>query len=109
MEVGRLDKSVVIQQNTIAADEFGSKQTDSWSTYATVWAQIIWPGVSKTETIENSQKVSVSSPIIRVRYDSGINETMRVQYDSQNYYIKGISEIGRNKGLDLYTERRDNE
>jgi len=110
MNIGKLDRYVTIQSVSYADDDYGDGQTPTWSNYATnVPCDIIWANVRNTEKFEAAQLVSVDAPSIRLRYDSGIVVEMRVVYNSENYYITGITEIGRGHGMNLATEKRDNE
>ena len=112
MNIGRLDRLVNIQSASYADDGFGDSQTETWVDYATnVPARLDYPGntTGSDDTFEANQEVNVSTLIFTLRYDSGILDTMRVVYNSGNYKIIRMQEIGRRKGLKLTTENRDNE
>lgn len=111
MNIGRLDRLVNIQSVSYAGDAYGDSQTPTWTNYATdVPARLDYPGTSGSDdTFEANQEVNVSTVIFTVRYDSGILDTMRLVYDSKNYKIVRMQEIGRQEGFKLTTENRDNE
>ena len=105
---GRLDRYVNIQSVAYADDDYGDSQTPTWSNYATDVPMGIKP-MKGSEPIEAAQRVALSPTTWVARYDSGITEEMRIVHDSENYYIISIQETGRNDGLEILTEKRDNE
>ena len=111
MHIGKLDRIVTIQNYTLAANDYSTKRTKSWVNYATgvPASKDYTPGNVGNETVEAHQQVSVSGGIWVIRYDSGVNDKMRIVYGGVNYYITRVQEIGRSRGLKLTTELRDNE
>lgn len=104
---GKLDRRLIIQQKVNGSSNYGDIPISSWSEVATVWG-----GLGKqagNEGYESDQIVALNQTQFTIRYRSDVNETMRIVYNSENYYIVNIREIGRKGGLLLVTERRDNE
>lgn len=101
MQAGRLDREITIQQATETNDSYGSVQV-VWSTYASPWAQVI--AVRAEERVVSGRILATKVNRFRIRYDSGITEKMRIVYESENYNIRGISEIGRQEGMELLGE-----
>ena len=101
MNIGRLDRYIVIQSVSTAVDSFG-QAIETFGTLASVWAKIEYK--SEVEKFENEQLKAVSSIDFTIRYRTDITEMMRISYDSNIYQIIGISEIGRGEGLKLKTK-----
>ena len=106
MPLGNLDRRIIIQQYSESADSFGERDK-TWTTYSTVWAEKI--DGSGSEKDVNNQIVAEQSIDFRIRYDSGVTEEMRINYDSKHYNIESISEEGRERFLLLKTYKVDGE
>ena len=100
---GKLDRKIVIEQNTPSGDTFGGGQTDSWSTFATVWAEVI--PMSATERFMSQQRYASRVSMFNIRYVSGLNSKMRIQYESKAWRILGIKEISRLRGWEVLAEQ----
>lgn len=98
MQLGDLDRRILIEQYTTAKDAYGQR-VQSWTTYRQVWAKIAYEGGQ--EDFEAEQKSVNRIVKFFVRYDSGITEKMRISYGSLYYDINNIEEIGRQKYLVL--------
>ena len=98
MFAGKLDKQVVLESFTTTTNDFG-EQVESWSTLATVWAQVI-PQMGK-EIYDAAQVNAIDLLIFRIRYRTDLNRKHRIQYNGQTYDIETIVEIGRNEGLEI--------
>lgn len=106
MQLGDLDRRVVIQKPTATADTYGQR-VDAWTTHSTVWARIAYEGGD--EGYEADQKVATRVVKFFVRYDSAITERMRVSYNSGVYDILAIEEISRGGYLVLRTQKKDSQ
>lgn len=111
MFIGKLDRIVDIEQFTLAANDYSTKRTKTWSTYKSgVPAMKDYTPKSNEETVEARQQVSVQDVRWLLRYDSGLNSRMRIKYNNQYFYFKGTpKEVGRGRGSMVITELRDNE
>ena len=92
MSLGKLDRYITIQQFTTVANDYG-EEIKTWTTYLSVWADRTED--TGGESITMDQVVAKIKVMFRVRYDSGINETMRILYDSDYYNIENIQEENR--------------
>lgn len=101
MQAGKLDREITIQQATLTQDSFGEPDA-VWTDYATLWAQVI--GIRAEERVVSGRVLAVKVNRFRTRYKSGITEKMRIKYDSDYYNVRGITEIGRQDGLELLGE-----
>jgi SPP1 family predicted phage head-tail adaptor len=102
MQAGRLKNRVVIQQQSTTQDSIG-QPVNTWTTYATVWANIIHQ--KGAEAIKADQVMSTLRASIRVRYKAGITTAMRVSYASKIYQIISIIPDAESKDyMDLVCE-----
>tara|TARA_R110002051_G_scaffold280089_1_gene341630 strand:+ start:6516 stop:6836 length:321 start_codon:yes stop_codon:yes gene_type:complete len=106
MQIGSLDRRIVIEEPSTSPDDFG-ELIITWSTYRTVWADVNWKGGNEREEL---QRITATSKVVfTIRNLSiAVTEMMRINYDSKYYYIKVINEIdGRDAFLELETEQKD--
>lgn len=106
LKAGDLDRRIIIESETIIRDEWGD-EISTWATLATVWAKIQFN--TGAEVTEADQQVSLNRIFFTVRYRTDITARMRINYDSQYYTIKYISQLGRQVGTILHCELRDHE
>ena len=99
-----MDRRVEIQSYTTTRDDW-NQPNKTWTTLASVWASK--HDKRSGEILENQQTVNLNQSTFRIRYRSGLDTSMRILYDSTEYYIIGIRELGRKEGLEVTTESRD--
>lgn len=104
MYSGKLDRRIVIEQTTPSTDSYG-EPTDSWSTYTTVWASV--RQIKASERFNSDKVLSVRTAVFKIRYNSGITEKMRINYDGRYWDILGIAEIGRQEGTEITAESKE--
>ena len=104
MQLGDLDRRVRIEQCTWVTDSVGQRVA-VWSTLATVWAKVAYE--SGGERYEADQKVAERIVKFIVRYNSSLNETMRVVYDGSVYDILAIEDVDRERYQVLRSIRKD--
>ena len=97
MMSGRLDRKIIIQQQTTTKNAYG-ETIISWSDLTPMWAEV--KQQSAREAWE-AGKVSEIEMMFRIRYRSDIDNTMRIVYDGVNYDITGVRELGRRDGLEI--------
>ncbi len=85
--IGELRHRVTIQTLVLTADGIGG-HTQAWNTFATVWASI--DPVSEAEKLFAQRLETDYTHKIRIRKLAGITHTMRVQFGSRIFQIKGI-------------------
>ena len=85
MRAGRLRRRVTIQQQTSTLDSHGQRQ-DSWTTYATVWAEVV--DVAASETVGSATTARIDS-LVTVRWQTGITAGMRIVDGSRTLEIVG--------------------
>jgi len=90
-----MDRRITIQSVTRTQNSFG-EMIETWATWATVWAE-----VKRKAGRENTDSDAVraeSDVEFMIRYKSGLLPTMRIVFESNNYDISSIAEIGRRDG-----------
>lgn len=98
---GKLDRLVTLETNTPSADTHG-QPIESWSTIASVYAEKMNP--KAVERYVNNQDAGFRTVVWRIRWRSDVDNLDRVTYDSNNYQVKGVTEVGRKHYLLLLTE-----
>jgi SPP1 family predicted phage head-tail adaptor len=105
---GKRDRKIVIEQPTYSvSDNTNDKYVSAWTTYKTVWASRTHK--SSQEVFESGQMVAKDTFEWGIVYEdaSAVKMDMRINYNSEYYYLVGIKEIGRNNKLILTSIRRD--
>ena len=99
MDIGKLNKRIVIQIQSATYDAAG-QQVESWSTFATVWANI--KHNSGLETIKSDALASSVKSSMRIRYLAGVNAGMRVVYSGIQYEITAVlPHVNEKRYIDL--------
>jgi len=103
MKFGRMDSRILIERATLTTNAYGER-TQAWTTLATVWADVIYREGSGNEQVQSLQLMSKQPVHFIIRYSTtvaGVTPKDRVTYNSKEYNIEAIQEIGRNEGLRL--------
>lgn len=101
-----MDEEITIQSATVSRDA-SKQQVTTWGTYATVLARVQWPETGLKETYSADQQTAFRRVIFWVRYDSVIDEKMRVVYRSQILDILGKRVEGRDRYTVLTCQMRE--
>lgn len=101
MRAGDLDRKIIIQSATDAQDDYGAV-TQTWATFATVWAKK--RDIRGSEQFVAQQVNARIAATFTIYWLDGVTEEMRISYESQYWDIRSINEIGRREGLELYAE-----
>lgn len=97
--IGKMDRRITLQAKTEAQNSYG-EPVPSWSEFATVWAQKIEMG--GREYLASQQVAPEVVRRYRIRYLSGLNESMRlVDENAEHWDIQRIAEGGRRQWLDI--------
>ena len=105
MRSGNLDRTIVIQAYTqTGANEYNEPQL-SWTTFATVRAQLI-----QAQTDEflsgSSGVIDRVTAVFRIRWLDSLTSEHRVSYGGKVFDIQQVTEIGRRRGLELRCEEQ---
>jgi SPP1 family predicted phage head-tail adaptor len=93
MHAGNLKHRIIIQQRTNTQDASG-QPLETWSTFATVWANIT-PLIGR-DYLAARQLVDEVDHDVTIRYRSGVLPKMRISYDGRTFEI--ISVINKDEG-----------
>jgi SPP1 family predicted phage head-tail adaptor len=102
MKLGNFDRYIVIESYTEAADSYGEK-VQTWTTYHSTFANMNTTG--GTEQISADELTGKLNVDWTIRYKSGINEKMRVNYGSNYYQITAVLLEGRDNRMILQSYR----
>jgi SPP1 family predicted phage head-tail adaptor len=98
MKAGKLDRKIEIMGATVTRDEYGG-ESKSWSVLARVPAEFK-PLTARERFASDAIRTEREGRFL-VRYLTGIDQTMRINFDSTVWEITGIAEIGRREGLEI--------
>ena len=105
MNIGFLDRRIVIQSASRTADVYG-QTVPSWSTYVTVWAAL--DNKSASSAVLEEQETSTNRVTWRVRSSTqtrAVTPKYRISYGGDIYNILAVQEVGRKNELHFITER----
>lgn len=103
MNVGRLDRKIVIEQRSTSSENAIGESVYTWATFHTAFAAM--QRVGGTEVEEADKTTATRKVKFKIRYFAGLDETMRVLYDGSYYDITEIQDLGR-EGLWLYANKK---
>lgn len=103
MNVGKLDRRITFQDKTSTRNAVGGF-VDSWSDYASRWAQHRQMPVTAELSANQKDKLfyGEGDTIFVIRFDDQINNDMRISYNGNLYSIEGTREYG--DGRQVYME-----
>lgn len=102
MRAGNLDRLIEIQRRTTGLDLYGTP-VETWTTFATMRAQLLKNATDDREGARGH--TTDATRTFRMYYFAPLSLNDRLLYESQQFEITGISEIGRRVGLDLACRR----
>lgn len=101
MRSGELDRSIVIQARTETLDSYG----EPVYTWAKIHADDILPARIAPqrggERFTAQQTIGKFVTTFRIRYRIDVTVLNRIVYDSRNWDIQDVREIGRREGLEI--------
>jgi SPP1 family predicted phage head-tail adaptor len=100
MRAGRLDRRITLLRRAVAAPDANGSAVQSFTDYATVWAEKIDAG--GREFFAGNQEQAELAVRFRIRYRSDVLATDRITLDGLNHDITHIQELGRREGLMLF-------
>ena len=103
MNIGRLDRKIVIENKSTAKNAYG-ESVSTWATFHTAFANVQKAG--GTDRDEASKTTATQKVKFKIRFFDGIDENMRIQYDGFEYVITQIQELGR-EGLWIYANKKE--
>lgn len=98
---GRFNRRIELQADSSGQDAYG-EDVESYSTFATVWAEMM--SQRAAEKFTGGQRVGTQSISWRIRYRDDVDNLSRVVYDGKVYMVEGVTEgEGRRQELILTT------
>lgn len=104
-DTGSRDARITIQTPTSTYNATG-EEIITWADVATIWAGVTYPKTNSTERFEGDQQVVTTSVIFNIRYRDDFNEKDKIVFRDEDYDILNIRYIGRNREIDIVTEKR---
>ena len=89
MDAGSLRERVTVQQASESRNALGETVL-SWSTFAARWASV--EGVSSRESLSYGQQQIDVTHRVRLRYLSGLTQSMRIQWRGRTLEIVSLLE-----------------
>ena len=105
MLIGKLDRLVVIKEGTFSQNAYG-ENIRSTSTLASVWARFEFEKGKAGYDADTFVGTSPAKVTIRYRSDLQISPKNFIAYNSKEWFIRSIEEIGRKEGLILRVEEK---
>ncbi len=110
MQAGALDTYITIEQRSETQEGVYGTDIVSWTTLASVWAQINDVLPSRAESVDNGVSMARRPARIRIRYRSDVTSDMRIDIDGRKLRIVGgPAELGRRQWLELVAEELSTE
>lgn len=105
MNIGPLDRRIRIEEPVSITDTTYGPQPGTWTSYATVWANVQEMLPSRGERLAAGIEIAERPARVRTRYIPGLTANMRVVYlDRDERVMKILTppvEIGRKQGWEF--------
>ena len=95
-QAGQLDRRITIKNFSETTDNFG-QQVKSFSTLASVWANVVEKMGSEGE--DGDMIAATKKVEFIIRYRTDVNEEMRISYNSNTYKIQAIQSADARKAF----------
>lgn len=106
LEIGKLDRRIVLQRATTAKDSFG-QAIQTFATLATVWASFTPVSDAEKERANEIHSELMCRFVIRWALAwADLNTKDQVVFDGRSYNIQGVKEIGRHFGFEITAATR---
>ncbi len=92
MSIGRMDRQIVIEQNSPTQNSAG-EEIDSWATLATVWAEFLPVGGREFWQARQLNAEAVAN--FRIHYRTDVTRQMRFTFEGDTYRIVDAAEDRR--------------
>ena len=101
-----LDRAIVIQQYTLNSPPQNAhgEPDGSWTTLHDTFANARQQSAKEIFLHGRLAEIDV---VFTTRYYSDVDETCRIVYNSKNYGITGIKELGRQNGLEITAKAQE--
>lgn len=100
MRAGALDRRIDLQHRALAVSDANGQRKASFTTYDTVWAEKRDQRAREFFAAQGTNVEKATRFLIRWRSD--VLQTDRIVFDGLSYDVVQISEIGRQRGLEIF-------
>lgn len=105
MNAGKLNRRVTILRRIEVQDTTYGGFVATWSTLATVWAEVQDMLPSRAERMAEGVEIARRPCRVRMRYRSDVTSAMRLRIDGREYRIVGgPAELGQREGIEFVAE-----
>lgn len=108
MNIGTLDQRIRLEVKSVAVDPDYGTQTITWTTFATVWANVQDVLPSRAEKEGGGVRIENKPARIRMRYLAGVTSDMRVilldRGNRELRIVSGPAELGRKEAIEVMAE-----
>ena len=105
MNIGKLDRLVIIKEATFSQNAYGENIASN-ATLASVWARFEFEKGKAGYEADTFIGTSPAKMTIRYRSDIQISPKHYIEYNSKDWFIRSVEEIGRKEGLILRVEEK---
>jgi|TARA_Y100000034_G_scaffold132026_1_gene194056 SPP1 family predicted phage head-tail adaptor len=99
MRAGRLDKRISIDRRVEDTDDAGDPVV-SWIAFAVdLPAEVIQ--AAGRERLKAHGETALADAVFRIRWLAGVETSMRIRWDGDEYDIAAIKKLGRRRGLEI--------
>lgn len=99
MKAGKLDQVIEIRRPTLVDDGWGNQTPGAPETIATMRAHVI--KASTEEFFRAWGTTDETAVVFRLRFIDDVRTSDQIRWDSVDFDIKEITEIGRRRGVEL--------
>lgn len=99
---GNLNRRITIQQKALSTNT--PDPVETWSTWATVWAERM--DTRGRETFAAAREELERHTVYTIRYRAGLRGDMRIVEGADQYDIESIAELGFKEGWEISAVRR---
>lgn len=106
MDAGRFDRRIAIKRAAATVNAF-NEPVYSWSTLATVWAQMV--PVNDAERMRAGETLANMQARFTIRWSATaatIDPRDRLTFEEREYDINGVKQIGRREYLEITATAR---
>lgn len=109
MNAGQLNTRCRIEQKSVTQDATYGTELVSWTTLATVWANVQDELPSKSEAVKQGLAVATQRARIRLRYRTDLDASMRIVIlraaETTWQIVGGPAVLGHKDGIELVVEK----
>jgi SPP1 family predicted phage head-tail adaptor len=100
--IGNLDRRITIKAPVETRGLGGAPEQQTWTEFATVWAAF-QPGAGGESFVDDERRNRVTAKFM-IRDIDGLNNTMRIEFDGQDWEIVSIMPTQRGRAIDIDAE-----